>query len=128
MRPFPCTVQFMRSVELKDDVTKGRIEVILFEVIAKLCGTKARGDVAKGKTDAKFRFATDIAGCMLEELEDKTGFSTVDNATELETEGLTMAAAVERFLLEKVVLLIGGIVGDSVPDAMPNGKFEGLLL
>ena len=113
------------SVELKDDVTKGRIEVILlFEVIAKLCGTKARDDVAKGKTDAKFQFATDIAGCMLEELEDKTGFSTVDNATELETEGLTMAAAVERFLLKKVVLLIG----DSVPDAMPNGKFEGLLL
>ena len=116
-------------MELKDDVTKGRIEVLLlFEVIAKLCGTKARDDVAKGKTDAKFQFATDIAGCILEELEDKTGFSTVDNATELKTEGLTMAAAVERCLLEKVVLLIGGIVGDSVSDAMPNGKFEGLLL
>ena len=112
------------SVELKDDVTKFRIEVILqFEVIAKLCGTKARDDVAKGKTDA-----TDIARCMLEELEDKTGFSAVDNATKLKTEGLTMTAAVERFFLEKVVLLIGGIVGDSVPDAMPNGKFEGLLL
>ena len=114
---------------LKDDVTKGRTEVILlFEVIAKLCGTEARGVVAKGKTDEKLRFATEIAGCMLEELEDKRGFSIVDNATELETEGLTMAAAVERFLLEKVVLLIGRIVGDSVPDAIPNGKFEGLLL
>ena len=117
------------SVELKDDVTEGIIEVVLlFEVIAKLCGTEARDKVAKGKTDAKLRFATDIAACVLEELEDKRGFSIVDNATELETEGLTKVAAVERFLLEKVVLLIGRIIGDFVPDAIPNGKYEGLLL
>ena len=45
------------SVELKDDVAKGRIEVILlFEVIAKICGTEARDNMAKGKTDAKFWF------------------------------------------------------------------------
>ena len=80
-------------MELKDDVTEGIIEVILlFEVIAKLCGTEARDEVAKDKTDAKLRFATDIAACVLE---DKRGFSIVDNATELETEGLTKVAAVD---------------------------------
>lgn len=104
-------------MELKDEVTKGRIErILLFEVVAKLCETEARDDITEGKVDAELRFATDIAG--LEELEDERGVSAVGNATELETEGF---AADERFLP-------GRIAGGSVPDAIPKEKLEGLLL
>ena len=81
---------------------------------------------------------------MLEVLGDERAKETVEDATEFETEGLTMAAAVERFLSERaadktgglaepdvkllVGLLVGRLPGGSEQGAMLSGKFKGLLL
>ena len=89
---------------------------------------------------------------MLEVLGDERAKESVADATEFETEGLTlvetkgltMAAAVERFLSERaadkmgglaepdvkllVGLLVGRLAGGPEQAAMPSGKFKGLLL